>query len=61
VIASREAKPVNLLGAAITENVRRAMQAVTAAQPLLAEMIASGKVKVAGGVYDIATGSVTQL
>jgi carbonic anhydrase len=61
VIASREARPVNLLGAAITENVRRAMQAVTAAQPLLAEMIASGKVKVAGGVYDIATGSVTQL
>ena len=37
------------------------MQAVTAAQPLLAEMIASGKVKVAGGVYDIATGAVNPI
>jgi carbonic anhydrase len=61
VIAAREAKPVNLLSASITENVRRTMQAVTTAQPLLAEMITSGKVKVAGGVYDIATGNVTQL
>ena len=52
---------MNLLSAAITENVRRTMQAVAAAQPLLAEMIASGKVKLAGGVYDIATGNVTQL
>ena len=61
VIAAREAKPVNLLSAAITENARRTMQAVATAQPLLAEMIASGKVKVAGGVYDIAIGNVTQL
>ena len=37
------------------------MQAVAAAQPLLADEIAGGKVKVAGGVYDIATGKVNLL
>ena len=35
------------------------MQSVTAAKPMLADMIAGGKVKVAGGVYNIATGKVT--
>ena len=34
---------------------------MAAAQPLLSGMIASGKVKAAGGVYDIATGHVTLL
>jgi carbonic anhydrase len=61
VIAARAANPTNLLDAAITENARRTTQAVTVAQPLLADMIAGGKVKVAGGVYDIATGHVTPL
>ena len=37
------------------------MQAVTAAQPLLADEIAHGNVKLAGGVYDIATGKVNLL
>jgi carbonic anhydrase len=49
------------LGAAIVENVRRTTQAVAAAQPLLAELIASRKVTLAGGVYDIATGNVSLL
>jgi carbonic anhydrase len=61
VIAAQQTHPADLLSAAIAENVRRTMQAVVAAQPLLAGMIADGKVKVAGGVYDIATGRVTQL
>lgn len=61
VIAAQEAKATNLLNAAIAENVRRTKQAVGAAQPLLAEMIASGKVKLASGVYDIASGQVSQL
>jgi carbonic anhydrase len=61
VLAARGANPANLLDAAIAENVRRTMQAVTAAQPLLADEIAHGNVKLAGGVYDIATGKVNLL
>ncbi|HEY7581553.1 MAG TPA: carbonic anhydrase [Acetobacteraceae bacterium] len=59
VAAAQAAHPANLLNAAIAENVRRNVQAVGAAQPLLAAMVAAGKVKVAGGVYDIATGAVS--
>ena len=59
VIAAQETRPADLLNAAIAENVRRTRQAVDRAQPLLAEMVESGKVKVAGGVYDISTGRVS--
>jgi carbonic anhydrase len=41
--------------------VRRTTQAIAAAPPLLAASIAGGKVKLAGGVYDIATGHVSLL
>jgi carbonic anhydrase len=59
VTAAETTHPANLLNAAIAENVRRTTQAVGSAQPLLASMNADGKVKVAGGVYDIATGAVS--
>jgi len=59
VIAAEAAHPANLLNAAIAENVRRTSQAVATAQPLLSGMVASGKVTVTGGVYDIATGGVS--
>ena len=58
VLAAQSTQPANLLNAAIAENVRRTMQAVITAQPVVAGLVASGKVKVAGGVYDIATGAV---
>lgn len=58
VLAAEATHPANLLDAAIVENVRETVQHVTAATPMLAGMIAAGKVKVAGGVYDIATGRV---
>jgi carbonic anhydrase len=58
VLAAQMTQPANLLAAAIAENVRLTAQHISAAKPLLAEMIAGGKVKVAGGVYDIATGRV---
>jgi carbonic anhydrase len=41
--------------------VRQTVKAVGSAQPMLAGMIASGKVKLAGGTYDIATGRVSLL
>lgn len=59
VLAAKVTQPADLLKAAITENVRRTVRAVSTAQPLLSEMVSAGKVKVAGGVYDIATGGVT--
>jgi carbonic anhydrase len=58
VLAAEKTQPANLLNAAIAENVRQTAAHVTAAQPVLADMISSGKVKVAGGVYEIATGMV---
>jgi carbonic anhydrase len=58
VLAAQKTQPADLLAASVTENVRQTVQHVTAAQPLLADMVSSGKVKVAGGVYDIATGKV---
>lgn len=58
VLAAEKTQPTNLLSAAIAENVRETVQHVTVAKPLLADMIAAGKVKVAGGIYDIATGRV---
>jgi carbonic anhydrase len=61
VIAAEATKPANLLAAAIAENVRQTAKEVAAAQPLLSDLVASRKVKVAGGVYDIATGQVTLL
>ena len=59
VLAAQQAHAADLLSAAVTENVRRTVRNVMSAQPVLTDMIASGKVKVAGGVYDIASGNVT--
>ena len=58
VLAAQKTQPANLLAAAIAENVRLTMQRVNTSKPLLADMVSGGKVKVAGGVYDIATGRV---
>jgi carbonic anhydrase len=61
VLAAQKTQPANLLAAAIAENVRLTMQRVNAATPLLADMVAQGKVKVVGGIYDIATGRVKMI
>lgn len=58
---AQKSNPSDLLMTSIIENVRRTVRNVTTAQPLLSELIAGGKVKVAGGVYDIATGRVTMV
>jgi carbonic anhydrase len=51
-------KPENLLAAATIENVRYNVKRLATAQPVVAPLVESGKVKVIGGVYDIATGKV---
>src|SRR5829696_1897569 len=44
---------------AVIANVRSNVRHLAEAQPILAEMVATKKLKVVGGVYDIATGKVT--
>lgn len=49
------------LDTAIRENVRIQAGILSEASPVIADLITSGKLKVAGGVYDLATGKVTTL
>ncbi len=49
------------LDVAIRENVRIQAGILAEAWPVLAELIKAGKLKVAGGVYDLGTGKVTTL
>lgn len=59
VLEAQKSHPANLLDASILENVRMQIERVSKAQPMLAEMVSQGKVKVAGGLYDIGTGRVS--
>jgi carbonic anhydrase len=61
VLAAEATKPADLLAAAISENVRQTERHITTSTPVLADRIASGQVKVAGGVYDLANGKVNLL
>jgi carbonic anhydrase len=58
VTATQSVPQPNRLAAAITENVRLTMHQVSTTGPLLSAAVGAGKVKVAGGVYDLATGKV---
>ena len=58
VLAAAAAKPADLLGAAIAENVRHTARRVAASTPILAAAVATSQLKVAGSVYDLATGKV---
>lgn len=61
VTATKSAAPADQLSAAIAENVRLTVKQTVETGPLLSAAVASGKVKVAGGIYDIATGKVALL
>jgi carbonic anhydrase len=51
----------DLLATATAENVRINVRRLQQAKPIVAEMVKQGKVKVVGGVYELATGKVTLL
>lgn len=51
-------KPADPLEAATRENVLYNVEKLKAATPIVAEAVAGGRVKVVGGIYDIATGKV---
>ncbi len=59
--AAIDKKPADLLDAAIRENVRHNVSVLQSAGPIVSEFVAAGKVKVVGGVYDIATGKVSMV
>jgi carbonic anhydrase len=54
-------KPKDLLAEAIRGNVRYNVAQLRTDQPIIAEAVANGNVKVVGGVYDIASGKVALL
>jgi carbonic anhydrase len=58
VIAAQARQPADLLAEATAENVRLNVKSLMVAKPILSELVTAGKLKVAGAVYDIATGKV---
>src|SRR5262249_47864067 len=46
---------------AVIANVRYNVQRLQQEKPILAEAVAAGKLKVVGGVYELATGKVTMV
>jgi len=54
-------KPDDPLDTAIIENVRLNVRDLTQATPIISEFVANGKLKIVGGVYDLATGKVALL
>jgi carbonic anhydrase len=50
-----------LLANSIRTNVKRSMDYLRTEDPILSERVKAGKLKIAGGVYDLATGKVTLL
>jgi carbonic anhydrase len=58
VEAARKSNAPNLLEEAIAENVRHNVVRLSDARPIVSEAVAARKVRVVGGVYDLATGVV---
>lgn len=58
VLAAQATKPADLLAAATAENVRRTERHIATSTPILSEAAGTGRLKVAGGVYDLADGRV---
>lgn len=54
-------KPADLMADATVENVRHNVRRLAGAEPLIAPLAADGRVKIVGGLYDIATGKVALL
>jgi carbonic anhydrase len=54
-------KTGNLLENAIRTNVKRGVDRLDDLQPIIAPAVKAGKLKIAGGVYDLATGKVQLL
>ena len=51
--------PGDLLENTIRMNVETAVERLRGPEPILAPRVEDGRIKVAGGVYDLSTGAVT--
>ena len=58
VEAAKQQNPADLLAAATVENVRLNVAKLSASEPVVKPSMVAGKLKIVGGVYDIATGKV---
>lgn len=58
---AKKPAPADLLALATAENVHHNVGYLKTATPIVSESVASGKAKVVGAVYDIATGKVSLL
>lgn len=58
VEVAKKAGSDDLLDRAITENVRHNVAELNKAEPIVSRLVGDGRVKVVGGVYDLATGKV---
>ncbi|MGZ3361564.1 MAG: carbonic anhydrase [Xanthobacteraceae bacterium] len=58
VVAAQARNPADLLAEATAENVRLNVKSLLGAKPILSDLVAGGKLKVVGAVYEIATGKV---
>lgn len=58
VEAAKKQNPADLLAAATIENVKLNVERLKKDSPILGDRLAQGKLKIAGGVYDLATGTV---
>jgi carbonic anhydrase len=56
-----EGQPGDLLENAIAQNVRRNVEILRKAGPIIGPAAGSGKIRVIGGVYEVATGAVAWL
>jgi carbonic anhydrase len=60
-VAESQGKPGDPLQNAIEANVRRGVATLKTLGPVIGPAVKGGKVKVVGGVYDLATGNVTMV
>lgn len=58
VITAHGKHPGDYLAASIEENVRLGMKRLKTQSDIIGEAVAAGKLKIAGGVYDLETGTV---
>lgn len=61
VIVAEKTASGNLLDNAIAENVRRQVAGLKKASPVISKFYDDKKLGIAGGVYDLATGKITQV
>ncbi|HVH06755.1 MAG TPA: carbonic anhydrase, partial [Myxococcota bacterium] len=58
VEAVKAASPEECTKTAVPENARLAAASLTKESPILAKLVADGKLRIVVGVYDLATGAV---